>query len=132
MCSLLGSGEPLRNALISTHGGGGQPRLCDLAYALADWWQATIRDFRILQGEVGHVELARRTERLRLGLTAQDEVAAAARGPGVFRRPKFGDVHVLHQAATSRTFRGHRADLGASQCFQGLPYHTLAVGGGPS
>ena len=81
--------EPLRTAIIRVLDGG-QPRLRDLVFILADLWQATVRDLRILQVETqrdstvlefGHAAVVRRIARQRLGLTPQHEVVAAAHTP---------------------------------------------------
>ena len=81
-------------------------------------WVANVRDLRIAQGEnqrdlaaleVGPAAMVRRP---RLGLTAQDMVAAAAPtpsgGPGCWTRVRAssagqssGDVHLLREAARS-------------------------------
>ena len=85
----LGRRNRLRTVVLRDLGGG-RPCLRDLVLVPPDLWQDTVRDLQVPQGEterdltpleVGHVGMVRRIARPRLGLTAQDEVAAAAPTP---------------------------------------------------
>ena len=75
----LGSSEGLREAVVQALGGGA-PKLRDLVYIRGELWDRTVASIKVPveseqpRGlspiEEGHVAMARRIARLRLGLTA--------------------------------------------------------------
>jgi len=82
----LGSAEPLQAAVIKALGGG-SPKLRDLVFIDVKDWSEAVASIRVdgadgaramFPIERGHVAMVRRIARLRLGLTAIDEISPTA------------------------------------------------------
>jgi len=82
----LGASDGLTNAMLKTLGGG-RPKLRDFVYISLQAWNEAITDMRVKDDdgtralnpfERGHIAMVRRISRLRLGLTANEEISPAA------------------------------------------------------